>query len=69
MTESDRITEGLRTLVHEISADRREFRNAIGDNSADQLLEGLVARGYAMRKGDRFAVSPAGFRRLEAVSG
>lgn len=66
--EADRITHGLRTVVHEISVDRPEFRAAIGDHSADQLLEGLASRGYLLEQGGRYAVSEAGFRRLEAAS-
>lgn len=64
----DRIAHAIRTLATEVSADRVEFRRAIGQG-ADDLLDGLMAHGYAMRQGDRYAVSPAGFRRLEATDG
>lgn len=66
--EADTITAGLRTIVHEVSVDRPEFREALGHNGADQLLEGLASRGYLQEKGGRFTLSPAGFRRLEAGS-
>lgn len=68
-TIAPRITFALETLVNEVSVDFPEFRAAIGDNTADQLLEGLISRGYVQEQGGRYALSDAGFRRLEAVHG
>lgn len=72
MTDAaDRITEGLRYLAGEFSADRDEFRR---DNQPDgaALLEACQSLGYAARGNtattcDRFALTGAGRRRLAAV--
>jgi hypothetical protein len=69
--ESNRITQGLRYLAEEFSANRDEFRR---DNHPDgaALLEacsnlGYVARGTTPETWDRHALTAAGRRRLAAV--
>lgn len=61
-----RLLEALQWLSAEFSADRHEFR-AKFKKGADDLRDGLVAQGFAFRdkRQDRYAVSPAGFRRLQ----
>lgn len=68
---SARITDGLRYLAREVSASRDEFRR---DNQPEgaALLEGLGSHGYIQRGDkpetwDRYALSPAGRRRLAAA--
>lgn len=60
-----RLLKALQWLSAEFSADRDEFR-ARFHKGADDLRDGLVARGFAFhdRRQDRYAVSPAGFRKL-----
>ena len=65
-----RLNEALRWLAAEISADARDFR-AQFHRGADDLRDGLVAQGWAKadRKKARWAVSDAGFRKLDAMGG
>lgn len=68
---ADRITEGLRYLAGEFSADRDEFRRDNQPHGA-ALLEACTNLGYAARGNtaatcDRFALTGAGRRRLAAV--
>ena len=60
-----RLLEALQWLSAEFSADRDEFRKRF-KKGADDLRDGLVARGFAFRdkRQDRYAVSQAGFRKL-----
>lgn len=60
-----RLNDALRWLASELSADARDFRQHFG-KGADDLRDGLVAQGFAFhdRRQDRYAVSPAGFRKL-----
>lgn len=60
-----RLLEALQWLSAEFSADRHDFRSRF-QRGADDLRDGLVARGFAFRdkRQDRYAVSPAGFRML-----
>lgn len=62
-----RLLEALKWLAAEVSADRDEFR-AKFKQGADDLRDGLVAHGLARygRKVDRWAVSEAGGRMLDA---
>lgn len=62
-----RLLDALQWLSAEFSADRHEFR-ARFHKGADDLRDGLVACGFAIhdRRQDRYAVSPAGFRKLAA---
>lgn len=63
-----RLDEALQWLAGELSADRHEFRKRF-HKGADDLRDGLVARGFAFldRRQDRYAVSQAGFRKLASV--
>ena len=65
-----RINDALRWLASELSADARDFRQHFG-KGADDLRDGLVAQGWAKadRRKERWAVSDAGFRKLEAMGG
>jgi hypothetical protein len=68
---ADRITDGLRYLVGEFSADRDEFRRNNQPHGA-ALLDacqnlGYVARGQTAETRDRVALTAAGRRRLAAV--
>ena len=67
---TDRLREALQWLAGEISADAREFRQRF-QQGADDLRDGLKAQGWANhdRKADRYGVSRAGFRALEAGRG
>lgn len=60
-----RLLKALQWLSAEFSADRHEFRRKF-HKGADDLRDGLVARGFAFhdKRQDRYAVSAAGFRRL-----
>lgn len=62
-----RLHDALQWLSAEFSADRDDFRRRF-NKGADDLRDGLVARGFAFhdRRQDRWAVSQAGFRRLAA---
>lgn len=68
---SARITDGLRYLAREVSANRDEFRR---DNQPEgaALMEGLASHGYIRRGAtpetfDRYALTAAGRRRLAAA--
>lgn len=62
-----RLLEALKWLAAEVSADAYEFR-AKFKQGADDLRDGLVAHGLARhsRKLDRWAISDAGGRMLDA---
>ena len=65
-----RLDQALQWLAGEISADNRDFRAQFGQG-ADDLRDGLRAQGLAIhdRKQDRYAVSRAGFAKMEAMGG
>ncbi len=63
MTEP--MVDALQYLSSEFSCTRDEWRNH--HRGGDMLLDGLVSKGYANTKSDRFAVSDAGRRFLEAM--
>lgn len=62
---TDRMTEALRNLSAQFSADADEFRrdNAPG---GEMLLMGAVSNGYVVEKGGMYAVTDAGRRKLAA---
>ena len=62
----DRITAAVRYLAEQFSVTADEFRRDNAPQGA-MLLEGAVAKGYAIAEGGRYAVSPAGRRYLAAV--
>lgn len=63
-----RLDDALRWLAGEISATRDEFLRAQYPGG-DMLLTGLTTGDYIQHGAERFAVSPVGFRRLEAIRG
>lgn len=60
---SDRIASGLQYLSEQFSVERAEFHRD-QHPGGPMLLEGLVSRGFVNTKGDRYAVSDAGRRRM-----
>lgn len=65
-----KLLEALRWLAEELSANDADFRERF-KKGADDLRDGLVAQGWAKtdRRKERWAVSDAGFRKLEAMGG
>lgn len=69
--ESDRITAGLRYVAEEVSVHRDDFRRDQHPGGS-ALLEGCESLGY-LRRGkssencERFALTAAGQRRLQAA--
>ena len=63
-TKTDRLRSGAHYLAREFSATPDEFRR---DNhpGGDMLLTGLLNTGYAIQKGGRVALTPAGTRMME----
>ena len=71
LRESDRITDALRYVAAAMSVDRDRFYRDQHPGGA-ALLEGCVSLGYVQRgklrdNCDRFGLSDAGHRRLQAV--
>ncbi|GAB2619972.1 hypothetical protein [Novilysobacter erysipheiresistens] len=62
---TDRMADSLQWLSAQFSADDDEFRKA-QHPGGEMLLMGAVSKGYAIRQGDRVAVSDAGRRRMGA---
>lgn len=60
----DPIAEALHYLSEQFSVTRDEWRRRF--HGGDMLLDGLTSLGFAHERGGRFAVSPAGRRRINA---
>lgn len=60
----DAIGEALHYLSEQFSVTRDEWRRHF--QGGDMLLDGLTSLGFAHDRDGRFAVSPAGRRRIEA---
>ncbi|GAB1407681.1 hypothetical protein MASR1M8_16000 [Thermomonas brevis] len=65
-----RLDQALQWLAGEISASPEEFRREFRQG-ADDLRDGLKAQGLAIhdKREDRYGVSRAGFKKLEAERG
>jgi hypothetical protein len=61
----NRIADAAEWLAAEISTDRDEFRSA-HKRGADQVLEGLMAKGYAAERKGRIVLTDAGRRMVHA---
>lgn len=58
---SEAMTGALQYLAEAFSVSRQEFQMAVGV----QLMEGVLAHGYANEHDGRYAISAAGRRRLD----
>lgn len=59
------ITDGLRHLTGQFSVSKAEWNQQ--RRGGDDLLQGLLSHGYVITDGERYAVSEAGRRRLQAA--